>query len=175
MKKLRILFLMLLTVALTMTSCAGLNLGGNGNGNGGNEDQYTTVTIAEAKAACAAEGVSLSDFYVAAKVASVDNLNNGDLTLTDDTGSISVSGICQIVDGEEIGYIDMVKKPMEGNELLIKLKSAKKGIIMVSSEMPELLGVCDRILVMSGGRIAGELDAASATQEKIMELAARFA
>ena len=138
MKKLRILFLMLLTVALTMTSCAGLNLGGNGNGNGGNEDQYTTVTIAEAKAACAAEGVSLSDFYVAAKVASVDNLNNGDLTLTDDTGSISVSGICQIVDGEEIGYIDMVKKPMEGNELLIKLNlirvgedvSAWKGVII---------------------------------------------
>ena len=60
-------------------------------------------------------------------------------------------------------------------ELLIKLKKQKKGIIMVSSEMPELLGVCDRILVMSGGRIAGELSASSATQEKIMELAARFA
>lgn len=60
-------------------------------------------------------------------------------------------------------------------ELLIKLKLEKKGIIMVSSEMPELLGVCDRILVMSGGMIAGELDAASATQEKIMELAAKFA
>ena len=60
-------------------------------------------------------------------------------------------------------------------ELLIKLKSEKKGIIMVSSEMPELLGVCDRILVMSGGRIAGEVDATSATQEKIMELAAKFA
>ena len=45
---------------------------------------------------------------------------------------------------------------------------------MVSSEMPELLGVCDRILVMSGGKIAGELDASSATQEKIMELAAKF-
>ena len=60
-------------------------------------------------------------------------------------------------------------------ELLIKLKKQKKGIIMVSSEMPELLGVCDRIIVMSGGRIAGELSAASATQEKIMELAAKFA
>ena len=60
-------------------------------------------------------------------------------------------------------------------ELLIKQKEAKKGIIMVSSEMPELLGVCDRIIVMSGGKIAGEVDAASTTQEKIMELAARFA
>ena len=46
---------------------------------------------------------------------------------------------------------------------------------MVSSEMPELLGVSDRIIVMSGGVIAGELDAATATQEKIMELAAKFA
>ena len=129
MKKLRILFLLLLTVALTMTSCAGLNLGGNGNGNGnsGNEDQYTTVTIAEAKAACAAEGISLSDFYVAAKVASVDNLKTGDLTLTDDTDTIAVSGICQIVDGEEVGYTDMAKKPVEGNEVLIKLNLIREG------------------------------------------------
>ncbi len=60
-------------------------------------------------------------------------------------------------------------------ELLGALKRQGRGIIMVSSEMPELLGVCDRIIVMSGGRIAGELDASSATQEKIMELAAKFA
>ena len=45
---------------------------------------------------------------------------------------------------------------------------------MVSSEMPELLGVCDRIIVMSGGRLAGELDVADATQEKIMTLAAKY-
>ena len=54
---------------------------------------------------------------------------------------------------------------------------AKKGktVIMVSSEMPELLGVCDRILVMSGGRLAGEVDAANTTQEEIMALAAKYA
>ena len=46
---------------------------------------------------------------------------------------------------------------------------------MVSSEMPELLGVCDRILVMSGGQLAGEVDAATATQEEIMALAAKYA
>ncbi len=50
-----------------------------------------------------------------------------------------------------------------------------KGIIMVSSEMPELLGVCDRILVMSGGRLAGEVDARTATQEEIMTLATKYA
>ena len=60
-------------------------------------------------------------------------------------------------------------------QLIISLAAKGKSVIMVSSEMPELLGVCDRILVMSGGKIAGEVDAASATQEKIMELAAKFA
>ena len=37
--------------------------------------------------------------------------------------------------------------------------------------MPELLGICSKILVMSGGALAGELDAESATQEQIMHLA----
>ena len=46
---------------------------------------------------------------------------------------------------------------------------------MVSSEMPELLGVCDRILVMSGGKLAGEVDADHTTQEEIMTLAAKYA
>ena len=47
-------------------------------------------------------------------------------------------------------------------------------ILMVSSEMPELLGVCDRILVMSGGKLAGEVDAKNTTQEEIMSLAAKY-
>jgi methyl-galactoside transport system ATP-binding protein len=45
---------------------------------------------------------------------------------------------------------------------------------MVSSEMPELLGVCDRILVLSNGRAAGEVSADRATQEEIMTLAAKY-
>ncbi len=43
-----------------------------------------------------------------------------------------------------------------------------KGVLIVSSEMPELLGMCDRILVMNRGRIVGELPAAEASQEAIM-------
>ena len=70
--------------------------------------------------------------------------------------------------------IDVLAK-YEIYQLLMGLKRQKKGIIMVSSEMPELLGVTDRIIVMSGGKIAGEVDSATATQEKIMELAAKFA
>ena len=60
-------------------------------------------------------------------------------------------------------------------QLIIDLAEKGKTVIMVSSEMPELLGVCDRILVMSGGCLAGEVDAATATQEDIMTLAAKFA
>ena len=45
-------------------------------------------------------------------------------------------------------------------QLIIDLAAKGKTVIMVSSEMPELLGVCDRILVMSGGRLAGEVNAA---------------
>ena len=60
-------------------------------------------------------------------------------------------------------------------QLIIDLAEKGKTVLMVSSEMPELLGVCDRILVMSGGRLAGEVDAATATQEQIMALAAKYA
>lgn len=51
-------------------------------------------------------------------------------------------------------------------------RMAKEGntIIMISSEMPELLGLCDRIMVMHEGHKMGELNAAEATQEKIMAL-----
>ena len=59
-------------------------------------------------------------------------------------------------------------------QLIINLASQGKCVIMVSSEMPELLGVCDRILVMSGGKLAGELLRDDATQEKIMELATKY-
>ena len=60
-------------------------------------------------------------------------------------------------------------------QLILDLANKGKTVIMVSSEMPELLGVCDRIVVMSGGRVAGEVDAATATQEQIMTLAAKYA
>ena len=60
-------------------------------------------------------------------------------------------------------------------QLIIDLAEKGKTVIMVSSEMPELLGVCDRILVMSGGKLAGEVDAKTATQEEIMTLAAKYA
>ncbi len=59
-------------------------------------------------------------------------------------------------------------------QLINDLATRGKCVIMVSSEMPELLGVCDRILVMSGGQLAGEVDARTATQEDIMTLATKY-
>ncbi len=59
-------------------------------------------------------------------------------------------------------------------QLITDLAKNGKSVIVVSSEMPELLGICDRILVMSGGRLAGELDGNGASQEDIMTLAAKY-
>ncbi len=59
-------------------------------------------------------------------------------------------------------------------QLMIELANQGKAIIMVSSEMPELLGVTDRILVMSNGRMAGIVDTKETTQEEIMTLAAKY-
>ena len=59
-------------------------------------------------------------------------------------------------------------------ELILDLAKQGKCVIVVSSEMPELLGICDRILVMSGGRLAGEVDARTTDQEQIMTLAAKY-
>ncbi len=59
-------------------------------------------------------------------------------------------------------------------QLILDLANNGKTILMVSSEMPELLGICDRIVVMSGGRVAGEVDAQNTSQEEIMSLAAKY-
>lgn len=59
-------------------------------------------------------------------------------------------------------------------QLIINLANEGKGVMVVSSEMPELLGICDRIMVMSNGHLAGILDIKDATQEEIMRLAASY-
>ena len=56
-------------------------------------------------------------------------------------------------------------------ELMNKLADEGKSIIMISSEMAEILRMSDRIIVMCEGKITGELDIAEATQAKIMNLA----
>lgn len=56
-------------------------------------------------------------------------------------------------------------------ELLNDLKASGKAIIMISSDLPEVLGISDRIMVMSEGKISGELSREEASQETIMKLA----
>lgn len=58
--------------------------------------------------------------------------------------------------------------------IMMDLARQGKTIIMISSEMPELLGVSDRIMVMCEGRLSGILDKEEANQEKIMELATKY-
>ena len=59
-------------------------------------------------------------------------------------------------------------------KIIIELAEQGKSIIMISSEMPELIGMSDRIMVMCEGRITGTVDPKEATQEEIMALATKY-
>ncbi len=59
-------------------------------------------------------------------------------------------------------------------QLMLDLASQGKAVVMVSSEMPELLGITDRILVMSEGHLAGIVNTAETNQEEILTLAAKY-
>lgn len=59
-------------------------------------------------------------------------------------------------------------------QIMIDLAKQGKAIIMISSEMPELIGVSNRILVMCNGKITGEVSGNEATQERIMSFATQF-
>jgi ribose transport system ATP-binding protein len=52
-----------------------------------------------------------------------------------------------------------------------RLASQDTGIMMISSELPEIIGMSDRVVVMHEGKIAGELSPEEATEEKILTLA----
>jgi ABC-type sugar transport system ATPase subunit len=57
-------------------------------------------------------------------------------------------------------------------KIIVDLARQGKGIIMISSELPELLSMADRIMVISDQKIRGTLSAEEATQQKVMELSA---
>lgn len=59
--------------------------------------------------------------------------------------------------------------------IIADLASQGKSIIMISSELPELIGMSDRVLVMCNGKVSGEVSKEEATQENIMSLATKFA
>lgn len=98
------------------------------------------------------------------------------------TGSLSGGNQQKIVVGKwlltepEIIFMDEptrgidVGAKYEIYQLIQNLAKQGKAVLVISSEMPELLGICDRILVIKDGRIVGETDTADATQEKIMAM-----
>jgi len=53
--------------------------------------------------------------------------------------------------------------------IINELAASGRGVLVISSEMPELLGLCDRIYVVNEGRMVGELSKEEATQESIMK------
>ncbi|ROR72399.1 multiple monosaccharide ABC transporter ATP-binding protein [Bogoriella caseilytica] len=55
-------------------------------------------------------------------------------------------------------------------QLITKLAESGKAVLVISSELPELIGICDRIYALSAGRITGELAVQDANQERLMEL-----
>jgi ABC-type sugar transport system ATPase subunit len=66
--------------------------------------------------------------------------------------------------------IDIVAK-QDIYGIIARLSEAKKGLILVSSELPELLNCCHRILVLNQGKVSGMFSASEATQELIMAAA----
>lgn len=78
-----------------------------------------------------------------------------------------------IIFDEPTRGIDVAAK-VEIYNLMNELKKNGNSVIFVSSEMPEVLGIADRILVMCDGRITGQLTKEEATQEKILTLATKF-
>lgn len=59
-------------------------------------------------------------------------------------------------------------------QLIADLAARNKAVIMISSEMPELLGVTDRILVMSAGQVAGIVETAQTSQEETLQLSSKY-
>jgi ribose transport system ATP-binding protein len=84
-----------------------------------------------------------------------------------------------IMAGSEVLLLDEptrgvdVGAKVEIYELMNTITAAGGAVLMVSSELPEVLGMSDRILVMRGGRIRGQFRSDEATEDKIMDLAAR--
>jgi ribose transport system ATP-binding protein len=59
----------------------------------------------------------------------------------------------------------------EIHRMLREYAAAGNGVVLVSSEMPEIIGLSDRVIVLREGRIAGELSGADITEEKLIGLA----
>lgn len=98
----------------------------------------------------------------------VENLSGGNQQKVSVAKAIALSPKLLILDEPTRG-VDVNAKA-EIHKIIGGLVKQGMSILMISSELPELLGMCDRIYVMSGGRIKGEFDRSEATQEKILKV-----
>lgn len=116
----------------------------------------------------------------------IENLRIKASSLEIDAGSLSGGNQQKIVVGkwltrdsrvvifdEPTRGIDVAAK-IEIYNLMNRLKEEGKGVIFISSEMPEILGIADRIVVMCEGRVVDEVMAQETTQEEVLTLATRF-
>ena len=85
-------------------------------------------------------------------------------------GKWMAAGVKLLIFDEPTKGIDVGTKS-EIYKLMRRLADHGVGVIVVSSEMPELLGLCDRVIVMAEGRITAEFDMATATEEKLAKAA----
>ena len=81
---------------------------------------------------------------------------------------VTIAGFVALTCGWLATAISAQQAYVHLSPIIAKLAAEGKAIIVISSEMPELLGITDRIYVMSEGRIVGEMASADASQEKIM-------
>jgi ABC-type sugar transport system ATPase subunit len=99
----------------------------------------------------------------------VENLSGGNQQKVSVSKALALQPKLLILDEPTRG-VDVNAKA-EIHYIISKLIENGLTIILISSEMPELLGMCDRIFIMKNGRIAGELNRKEATQERILQVA----
>lgn len=122
-----------------------------------------------AEAALAADAVKRFDIRPPQPELAVENLSGGNQQKVVLAKWLATDPRLIVLDEPTRG-IDVAAKA-EIYRLIESLSERGLGLLMISSELLELLGICDRIVVMHEGRIAGELARADATEERIMHLA----
>lgn len=150
----------------------GLNLTGSVRSNigvtriGANSKCHRIIADAKAEAYCAEQMIRQMRIKVNGQEQQVNSLSGGNQQ------KIVVAK--WLLTEPEIVFLDEptrgidVGAKFEIYQLIQNIAKAGKAVVMVSSELPELLGICDRILVLKEGRIVGEMNAKEASQEKIM-------
>lgn len=116
----------------------------------------------------------------------VDNLKIKTPNVDVDAGNLSGGNQQKVVVGKWLARnsrVVMFDEPTRGIDVAAKveiynlmnqLKQQGIAVMFVSSEMPEVMGIADRIIVMCDGRITGELSARETTQNEILTYATRF-